>query len=357
MELIDTSYEKVFEQVSKPIEASTVQLDFKIVDETYIDEIVSFVNKNYNEKDGDTALIYSRDLIKYYLIDSVPIFFTQKNKPDKIIALIIGKYIDLIGFDQKLGAIEGNFFCIIPQLRHINLGRLLKAYLMRECIKKYIGKFKLAYYTTNSILNSEPICQKDYIHRPINYDVLQKFEIVKDTKFSSIYKKLYAKFEYPEKFKHFKINTKIESNKIEEITNKINTYQKEHFDIYENVSHDILNNINNSDAYVKFVITDNKNNDNIEAFITFYKLDIKINDNIIKTLYLHYYYANENIVDYLEYIGEYMKEQNICDMFLTHLFDEKIPKRYFQGSGRLYYNLINIKHFTIKEQRLRLIMI
>jgi hypothetical protein len=166
MELIDTSYEKVLEQVSKPIEASTVQLDFKIVDETYIDEIVSFVNNNYNEKDGDTSLIYSRDLIKYYLIDSVPIFFTRKDKPDKIIALIIGKYIDLVGFNQNLGAIEGNFFCIIPQLRHINLGRLLKAYLMRECIKKYFGKFKLAYYTTNSILNSiaEPICQKNYIH-------------------------------------------------------------------------------------------------------------------------------------------------------------------------------------------------
>jgi hypothetical protein len=354
MELIDTSYEKVFERVSKPIEASTVQLDFKIVDETYIDEIVSFVNKNYNEKDGDTSLIYSRDLIKYYLIDSVPIFFTQKNKPDKIIALIIGKYIDLIGFDQNLGAIEGNFFCIIPQLRHINLGRLLKAYLMRECIKKYIGKFKLAYYTTNSILNSEPICQKDYIHRPINYDILQKFGIVRETNFSSMYKKLYSKFEYPEKFKQFKINTKIDSDKIEEITNKINAYQNNNYDIYEHVSTDIINNLNNSDAYVKFVIM---NENNIEAFICFYILNIKKNDNIIKTLYLHYFYANGNIIDYLEYVGEYMKEQNICDMFLTHLFDEKIPKRYFQGSGRLYYNLVNIKHFTIKEQRLRLIMI
>ena len=358
MELIDTSYEKVkvLEQVSKIIEETTFKLDYKIVDETYIDEIVSFINKNYFEKDGDTALIYSRELIKYYLIDSIPIFFTQKNKPDKIIAFIIGKYIDLIGFNKKLGAVEGNFFCIVPQLRHMKLGRLLKAYFMRESIKKYIvnHELHLAYYTTSYKVNCEPMCQKRYIHRTINYDILQKYGIVKDTNYSSMYKKIYSKFEYPENFKHFKINRKIDSDKIEEITNKLNHYQRNNFDIYENVSTNIINNINNSDAYIKFVIM---NENNIEAFISFYILNIKKNDNIIKTIYLHYYYANGNIVDYLEYVGEYMKEHNLCDMFLTHLFDDNLPKRYFQGNGKLYYNLINIKDFTIKEQRLHLVMI
>ena len=123
-----------------------------------------------------------------------------------------------------------------------------------------------------------------------------------------MYKHLYSKFIYPKNFKQFKINRNIELNQINEITDKLNLYQETHFDIYEYVSSTIITNISESDVFIKFIITSNTvNGINIEAFITFYKLDIlNINTNkIIRTLYLYYYFANGNIVDYLEYIAEW----------------------------------------------------
>jgi len=136
-------------------------------------------------------------------------------------------------------------------------------------------------------------------------------------------------------------------------------YQEKHFDIYVNINSDMIKNVNESSAFIKFIITNNINN--IEAYIVFYKLDIlnKSKNKYARTLYLHYYFTNQNdnIIDYLEFIGEYMKNNNICDMFITNLFDDNLPPRYFMGSGKLFYNLWNVKPFKIKEQRLQMIII
>ncbi len=356
MEIIDTP-EKVYENVSNIIESSNIKLDYKIVDHTYIDEILDFVNKNYNDKDGDTTLVYSRELMEYYLIDSIPIFFYGKKNPNKLIGLIIGKYYNIMSFDKKIEALDGNFMCVIPQLRKLKLPQLIIAYLVREGIKRNTLDIKIGYYTTGRELSAKSFCKKKFIHRCINYDALINLGILPETKYSPIQKKLYSKFNYPEHFKQFKIVRKIEDNQIEVITDKINSYQKQHFDIYEYISTNNIKNINNTDAFIKFVITNNTNE--IEAFISFYKLDIlnKNKNELVRTYYLHYYFSKENIVDYLEYIAEYLNVNNMCDMFLTHLFEENIPQRYFQGNGSLYYNVWNVKDFKIKENKLRLCVI
>jgi hypothetical protein len=366
MEIID-SPTKVFENVSNLIESSNFKFDYKVVNESSLDLIVSFVNENYIDKDGaTTSLKYSKELIKYHLNDSIPIFFYGKNNPTKIIALIIGRFARLSVFNKDYGAMEVNFFCIIPQLRKLNLPRLLKAYLIRECIKKYDNLVEFAYYTTNNKINVEPICKKNYIHRCINFNQLKRLNIINEARTTSIYKKLYSKFIYPEKFKSYEIIYQPQINilDLEQLTLKINSYQKQFYDIYEKITPHILSSIIESDAFEKFLI---KNNDSIEGFFTFFKLDIinknLITNNTVKTLYLYYYYVNGNVngnvIEYLEFIGEYMNKNLICDMFLTNLFDdtEKIPDRYFQGSGKLFYNLWNAKTFNIKENKLRLIML
>jgi hypothetical protein len=357
MEEIDTA-DTVFKNVSNIIETSKFKFDYKFADESDLDLIIDFINKNYIDKDGDTTLIYSHDLINFFINGSIPILFYSKNNPTKPVAFIIGKYTEITSYNKKYGSIDGNFFCIIPQLRKMNLPTLLKAYLIRECLKKYNTDIQLAYFTTNKIINMHPICKKNYIHRCINYDELQKCGIVRNTKIGDMmYKKLYAKFIYPENLKEFKISQICEEKEFSQIAEKINTYQNQNFDIYENISENKIKNVMESNAFVKFIIYDKENN--IQAFIAFFKLDIlnKIYNKIVRTLYLHYYFVNGNIVDYLEYIAEYMKNNNICDMFLTFMFDEKVPDRYFLGSGTLYYNLLNIKPFNIKEHRLRLIVI
>lgn len=131
MELINLSQTDAFFNASNIIETHKCKLDYKILDETYIDDIVDFINMNYKDNKNDFTLVYSHKLIKYYLIDSIPIFFYAKNRPTKIIALIIGKYKKIMMFNKQLPMIEGNFFCIIPQLRKLNLPILLKTYLIR----------------------------------------------------------------------------------------------------------------------------------------------------------------------------------------------------------------------------------
>jgi hypothetical protein len=228
----------------------------------------------------------------------------------------------------------------------------------KDGIKERKLNYKFGYYTTSKQINTEPICAKYFIHRCIDYDELFNLEVVDTSKNYNVFKKLYSNFIYPDKFKEYKISQNIEKVQIYEIISKMKSYQEKHFDIYVNINGDMIRNINESNAFIKFVIT---NNNNIEAFIVFYKLDIlnkKQNKNA-RTLYLHYYFVNENdnIIDYLEFVGEFMKNNNICDMFITNLFDENIPPRYFMGSGVLFYNLWNVKPFKIKEQRLQMIII
>ena len=304
MEIIDTP-EKVFENVSNLIETSKFKLDYKIVDETYLTEIVEFINMNFLKKDETFSLVYSTELIKYYLIDSLPILFYAKNNPDKIVGLIIGKFTNVMAFDKKIEALDGNYMCLIPQLRNLHISKLIIAYLVREGLKINKIPIKFGYYGTAKKIIVEEICIKKYFHRFINLPKLIKLEQVPES--YKKYSALYSRFVYPDNFKQFKINNKIELNEIDEITNKINLYQKEHLDIYKLISNVALTNINNSEAFLKFVI---KNNNNIEAFIAFYKMDI-FNANLnesVNTLYLCYYFVNGNVIDYLELVGEYIKK-------------------------------------------------
>jgi hypothetical protein len=345
MELINTQ-EEVFENVSNLIESSKFKFDYKIVDETYLDIIVDFINKNYSTRNSEFSLIYTPELIKYYLIDSLPMLFYAK---DKLVALIIGKDINLMSFNKNIETLEGNFMCIIPQLRNLHLPRIIIAYLVREGIKRN----SVGYYTTSYKINNDSMCIKNFKHRPINYNQLLKLDVLDNDNY---YKKIYNKFIYPDNFKQFKINKTINDNQIEEITNKINLYQKDHFDVYELISTDMIKKINNTDSIVKFIISNN-NNINIEAFISFYRLDIlnKTLNKPIRILHLYHYFCNGNIADYLEYIGEYMKNNNICDMFRTTLNINS--KQYFESGGELYYHLWNVKPFTIEETKVNLIII
>ena len=355
MEILDTP-EIHLERLTNIIEGYKTQLNYKVLDESYIDEIVEFVNCNYFDKDGNFPIIYTKELISFYLIDSIAIFFYSKNNPTKVIASIIGKFKNINSFNKQMDAIEGNFFCIIPQLRKLNLPKLLISYLIREFIYKYKSDVICGYYTTGDIINVKPICSKSYIHRYINFTELINLQQINQSKNTSLHKKYYSKFVYPDNFKKYKINTIIQENQIDEITDKLNTYQKKCFDIYEHVSNNIIRDLNNSTIFYKFIITDN---DNIIGFISFFKLDIlnkKLN-KLVRTLYLYYYFCDGNIIDYLEYVAEYLYKNNICDMFLMNLFDDNVPIRYVKGSGLLYYNLYNVKHFDIKEQKIKLCMI
>ncbi len=357
MEIID-SPEKVLEDISKLIDSSPVQFNYKILDNSNIIEMIDFINLYYFEKNDKFTLEITSELLNFYIIDAVALFFYGKNNPNKPIALIIGRRVEIMSFNNKNGAIEVNFFCIIPQLRKLNLPKLLKAYLIKECIKKYNFDIKFSYYTTSDKINVEPICSKNYLHRYINFDELARLGEISKLKNTPIFKKLYSKFNFPDNFKQYKINQNIEKNQIEEITNKINLYQRDHFSIYEYISNNTIKYINESNAFYKFVIYNNIYN-NIEAVLIFYRLDtinVQLNEPI-RTLRLYHYFAEGNIVDYLEYVADYMKNNNICDMLLIHLFEKNVPNKYIIGTGKLYYNLWNVKPFNIEEQKVQLVMI
>ncbi len=356
MEVIYTDEEnlKISTQL---IENNNFKFDYKILDESYINDIVEFINKNYLDRDDVTSIVYTQELIKYYLHDAIPIFFYTKKNSEKPIALIIGKFTHMNAFNHNYNSIDGNFFCIIPQLRKLKLPKLFKSTLIIESIKKY-NHIDLSHYTTNYEINVTPICKKTYVNRCINFDQFKKLGMVDDKNKQILYKRMYEKYVYPESFKELIISDKINIDQIDDITNKLNSYNKQHFDIYENITSDHIIQLNKYDVFIKFVITDTNNN--ICAFIVFYRLDtlLKSENTIINTLYLHYYFVQDNnILDYLEYVGEYLKNNNICDLFISQLFTDTKPPRYTEVDGNLYYHFMNIKPFDIKEQKIRLALI
>jgi len=362
MNIINTQ-SKVFEMVNQIIESSRFNLDAKVLDETYLDQITNFVNENYNDN-KIIVIKYTPELIKYYLIDSIPIFFYSKNN-NKIIALIVGKVRNVNYKNSIYGAIEVNFFCIIKPFRHMDLPKLLKSYLIRECINKYGNDIHFSYYTTSNKINASIMCKKKYYNRCINFDNIKNGVILSDKKSSSIYKKLYSKFIYPENFKNYtiinfnKYDNKLTENEIDSIIEKIESYQNINFDFYEIVNKKILIDILESSVFEKFLI---KNNDEIIAFIIFYKME-QYNNNVnksIRSLYLYYHYVNDtknNIKYYLELIGEYMKNNNICDLYATLIFDNNsTPERFFEGSILNYY-LWNATMENINENKMNLLLI
>lgn len=339
MESIDTP-DNVYAYVSNIIQSSRIQLHYEILNESHIDDILTFVNTNYNDMNENATLVYSRELMEYYLIDSFAMFFYSIKNHNVPIGLIIGKYSNIMSFGKNIEALDGNFMCVVPQLRKLQLPKLLIAYLIKEGITRNTLPIKIGYYTTSHDIGKKPFCKKTFIHRLIRYK-----------------RKLYSqKFLYPRYFKTFTIRRNIENSEIEDITNRLNAYQKEHYDIYEQVSAHTIRNINTSNAFIKFIIIENAS---IRSFVSFYRLDTlnKNKKETIRTLYLHYYFSRGNIVHDLDYIAEYLYKNNMCDIFLAQMFDDRLPPNYFVGSGTLHYTAWNVKEFTIREHRVRLCVI
>jgi hypothetical protein len=377
------SIDDLFERSKFEIENSKIQLDYDIIinpDEKLRQHFLNFINKNYISVNSNLTLIYSQNLLNYFISkDSLCIPFYPKGSKDKfidknqlynkMIGLIIGKrqnlhiknMIDNKVFFKSYNSIDVDFLCIKPQLRNLHVSSYMINVITNKCITEYNKEVFCSTYTTNIQLKVNSFCKKSYYNRPLQIDNLLKSEII----FEKDDLKNYNKFDYPiyflndiyleycntleSKFERGNLFTK---NDVDTIYNYLKKYNESNFDIFEYKSKDDIYELLKNTAFHKFIIRDNKNN--IKDFICLYYLETKNlkTNTICKSGYMYSVFFSNNDMLYksyiLELISEYCYNNNIFDMILTMdtfiLSEDNLDKyKLIKTYPNLYYYIYNIE--------------
>jgi hypothetical protein len=378
----------LFEKSKFEIENSKIQLDYDVIinpDDELKQHFLNFINQNYISVNSNLTLIYSKDLLNYFISkDSLCIPFYTKGSKDKytknknqlyytMIGLIIGKkqnlyiknIIDKKAFFKSYNSIDVDFLCIKPQLRNLHVSSYMINIMINKCITQYNKQVMCAIYTTNIQLKVNSFCQKTYYNRPLNIDNLLKSEIIfeKDN-----LKKYYNSFDYPIYFRNdinLEYFTTLQSNYLyqkgislyqkdlcDTIYNYLRKYNESNYDIFEYKSRDDIYELLNNTAFHKFIIRDNSGN--IKDFICLYYLETKNlkTNSISKNGYMYNIFLSNNDILYksyiLELISEYCYNNNIFDMILimdTFILSEDNLERFklIKTYPYLYYYIYNLE--------------
>lgn len=375
------SIDKLFNITKTEIEKNKIQLDYEIImnpNEEIKQKLLTFINNNYMRKDAQFTLIYSQDLLNYFISNNTLciVFYPKGTKSnlttfnsisDKIIGIIIGKpqilnirhIINNENYTQLYNSIDVDFLCIKQQLRNLHVSSYMINVLTNKCITEYDKKICCATYTTNQLLNVKPFCTSTYYNRPLQIDNLLKSELLIDNNLNT--KQIYNTFEYNDDFlsnrtlTYFNILPKnIESCELpNQIYDLLQQYNKSQYDIYAYKSkNDILHLLKNP-AFHKFIIKDNTNT--ITDFICLYNLETKnlksnytCQNGYIYTLFLN---KTDNLYksNMIELVSEYCYNNKIFDMItMLNIFDDtnnitNFNSKLIKSCPNLHYYIYNIQ--------------
>lgn len=392
------SIDNLFDITKSEIENNKIQLDYDVIinPNDYIKQhLLNFININYMSKNAQFTLIYTKDLLNYFISNNTLciVFYPKGTKSnlttfnsisDKIIGIIIGKpqivnirhIIKDENYTQLYNSIDVDFLCIKKQLRNLHVSSYMINVLTNKCITEYNKKICCATYTTNSKLNVEPFCTSTYYNRPLQIDNLLKCGFLIDENVNLNTKKIYNTFDYPNDFlqnKRLVYFNSIHSDVIyekmsNEIYNLLQKYNKSNYDIYAYKSKNDIRNLLKNQAFHKFIIKDST--DTITDFICLYNLETKnlksnsaCQNGYIYTLFLSktddLYKSN-----ILELISEYCYQYKIFDMIIMlNIFDntkeniDYLKYKLIKTSPNLYYYIYNIQIANILPFRNGLITI
>ncbi len=405
------SIDKLFDITKSEIENNKIQLDYDIIinpNDNIKQHLLNFINNNYMHKNAQFTLIYTKDLLNYFISSNTlcVVFYPKGTKSnlntlnciiDKMIGIIIGKpqilnirhIIENENYTKLYNSIDVDFLCIKQQLRNLHVSSYMINVLTNKCITEYDKKICCATYTTNRMLHVKPFCTSTYYNRPLQIDNLLKCELLIDDNLNTkqIYKQIYNTFQYSSDFlsnktlTYFNILPNILPNNVgngdkidpqeisNEIYNLLQKYNKSEYDIYAYKSkNDILYLLKNP-AFHKFIIKDNTNT--ITDFICLYNLETKnLKSNYTCQngyIYTLFFSKTDNLYksNILELISEYCYQHKIFDMIIMlNIFDhttdtntDYLKHKLIKTYPNLYYYIYNIEIPTISPFRNGLITI
>ncbi|NBV77666.1 hypothetical protein EBR66_05900 [bacterium] len=164
------SRDALLEQVESQRKQSKYTLTYEVLTDITVEQrthILDFINTYYliTEKG---SVIYSHELLQYFLQDSIIIRFFKK--PADTLGIIVGKKKRLQIYATPIETIEVNFLSLHPKLRSLHLAPYMIQTLTRETILRL--SIHTAFYTVGTRIQSPMFGTKVFYHRPICIETL-----------------------------------------------------------------------------------------------------------------------------------------------------------------------------------------
>jgi len=352
------SNKDLLNHVQNHIDKHEFKIDYKVNDKNIsIKELCSFININYIDKSGDT-FVYTPDIIKYYIKNSLVISFYFKNK---IIGLIVGRKTLLNIIGKELNSVEVNFLSLIEKYRNKNITPLLISILTKEVVLNYdIG---IAYYTLDCDIKCPHYNSKSFYHRFINIKNLFDCKFIKDDILKiDKYKKVFNTFNYKDTFKNQEIfyynfkenseNSEISENIIKLVYDNLSLFNNHKYDIYEIKSYDYIKQTFLNESFHHFIFHQNFNIKNYICICNIRTINISTFD-IYRNAYINNIFYENNPNYLIEYLSEFIHKKNIFDLITWNDFftiNDDISKA-TKGTGISKYYLFNMVSNKIESSK------
>jgi hypothetical protein len=352
-------------KVNKEIDINKFQLGYSIVNTRDLsndkfENILEFINKNYVTSDDDSfKLVYTRELLQFYINDDTLILEFYPKKSKTIIGYIFGKVSSISLDNQILNTSEVNFLCIIPKLRSLGISSYMINVLTREIIMKH--NIIMAHYTISNKIKSPHFGEKIFYHRFINIKQLLKTKFVENVD-EQLLIQAYNNFNISKSFysKHtikYIHNEIVDNHLMETLYNKYMEYCKTTYRIYEHVTIEEFKKTFSNDAFYNFVVY---KKDKIVGYVCLFRLDSRnVQVGEVQRAGFYHYMFLDDISSELEFIHEYIYSNDIFDVItFSDIFEIDYNKiRCIRGSGFLRYYFYNLKCPSIKNSENGLITI
>lgn len=371
------SAEDLLSKINSELDASKIKLEYNsfkgddiIQNNNFRSKILKFINENYVNSQN-LCLIYSDDLFKYYLHDSILIQFYPKGYPEKIVGIIVGKKKQLYIKNIVSDIIEVDFLCLLEKLRSMHLAPYMIGVLTKETVIQ-LG-ISTAYYTIGDNIKSQSFGKKQMFHKPIQIKnlILANFFTNASIKNDQIkYEKYFNNYKRNTQMKLVYINKYTSSDVSDKLVNEIHDllfeYSKKTYDIFDYKSKESISLILKNPFFHNFLFY---KDDILCDFVSIYRLDShnKINAHYYKNGYIYLLALQDTSITYIDNlmdsISAYCYDIKTNEMIetidmitLTDIFPVKTKKDYetmkfVEGSGILSYYAFNYNIHPIDNRK------
>jgi hypothetical protein len=301
-------------------------------------------------------LLYTEELLSYYMIDSLVIQFHPKGKPDTIAGIIIGKNTDLYIDGNIYNTVEVDFNCLTSKLRGMGLAAYMIGVLTRESIIHYNERnICAAQHTVAKEIPTPSYGKKQIFHRPVNIRNLVRVGFLSEP--VQPYVSVYNSFTelLPVKYSCGSPNPEL----AKELEAKLYEYSKKTYTIFDKKTYADISRILENKSFHNFEFRDGSGN--LTDFINLYNIGIyndatnmAFKDGRIYVIYL----SNnepEHVYQIMETIAAYCHTENITDIFsicdILHMEDYHVKLKFIPGGGFLNYYMFNMNMTPIENHR------
>lgn len=338
-----------------PIPVSLEWKTFDINNNTDLELIVDFLNKNYYmNKTNRFSAKYSPEYIKWSLGDNPLLVGIIRKTTQQLCGFISASFRNMVVFDKVKKVANVKYLCSDPVFRKKKIAFVLIDELTRRVVK--MGLDMGCFITARCV--PSPITTLRYYHRPLNYEKLHKHKFVHlegDAKMR--HKKFQIKENLEDCVKLTEENVEQAYYLYTQFMDKYNIYMKYDLTEFKNV---FISNI--TESYI--VWKDGKAQD----FFSYYKLPYSISNSneIINAGYLLTYTAMNtsdndmivnsvisasennldvfNVLDNMGVASSIMaKDYNYGEDSDGEDYDKMYDNRFLKGSAKLHFYFFNWK--------------